>query len=195
MFNSKKSNSVKSVSVRSLVDFYANKDKSSKAFYTNPALISVGNALIKRGLGDNHMIIEFQSGTTPNRGTFGEIATAMLVADYAEKIGVGAEFKKAQRGETDLDVSTLPLAIKRHLGLNIKGGKIEIKYANSNTKASEIENPDTTIVLLLTQNGYSLVKRENLILDKKTGKIFAKSEKNGVTCHALNKLAGFERED
>lgn len=195
MFNSKKSKFVKSVSVRSLVDFYANKDKSSKAFYTNPALISVGNALIKRGLGDKQMLIEFQSGTTPNRGTFGEIATAMLVADYADKIGVGTEFKKAQRGETDLDVSTLPLSIKRHLGLNVKGGKIEIKYANSNTKASEIESPETTIVLLLTQNGYSLVKREDLITDKKTGKIFAKSEKNGVTCHVLNKLAGFERED
>lgn len=195
MFNSKKSNFVKSVSVRSLVDFYANKDKSSKAFYTNPALISVGNALIKRGLGDKHILIELQSGITPNRGTFGEIATAMLVADYANTIGVGDDFKKAQKRETDLDVSMLPLAIKRRLGLNVKGGKIEIKYANSNTKASEIENRDTTIVLLLTQNGYSLVKREDLITDPKTGKIFAKSEKNGVTCHALNKLAGFERAD
>lgn len=195
MFNSKKSNFVKSVSVRSLVDFYTNNDKSSKAFYTNPALISVGNALIKRGLGDKHILIEFQSGITPNRGTFGEVATAMLVADYANTIGVGNDFKKAQKSETDLDVSMLPLAIKRRLGLNVKGGKIEIKYANSNSKASEIENPDTTIVLLLTQNGYSLVKRENLITDPKTGKIFAKSEKNGVTCHTLNKLAGFERAD
>lgn len=189
------SNFVKSVSIHDLVDFYTTKDNSSKAFYTNPSLITVGNALIRRGLGNNRIFIECQSGITPNRGTFGEIATAMLVADYADKVGVGAEFKKAQRGETDLDVSTLPLTIKRHLGLNIKGGKIEIKYANSNTKASEIESPNTTIVLLLTQHGYSLVKREDLITDRKTGKIFAKSERNGVVCHALNKLAGFERED
>ena len=188
------SKNVRSMSIRSIVSYYATKDHSNKAIYTNPALISVGNALISLGLGDTEITIECQSGVTPNRGSFAEIATRMLVSAILEDNNENAlenTTLKAQRGKADIDLSGVNADERKALGLDFKGGLIEVKYANSNTKASEIENPKTTKVLLLTQNGYSLVKREKLIIDPKTRKIFAKSEKNGRVCHLLNEYAGF----
>lgn len=173
---------------------------TEKGKYTAFPLYKLCASMIERNknLSNVKVTIEYQGKThNYNLGTSAEILTDINILDIGGMVDYSATYVKSEKGQIDINLNKIPLAMRKKLGLNgFKNGEIEFKYANSNTKASEL-NPQTKAtlksILLFTPNGYSIVKVENLITDK-NGKIFSKSEKNAVsTLPTLNKLSGFEK--
>lgn len=189
---------MKSVKKLSVVDMlkWLETDTHGKPQYTNPALMVLCHYLIKVGLGSSILEVEFQSGETANRGSVGELLTKLVINHI-----LGTDLKqvsKSQKGETDLEIIGTKKDVAK-IGLGFIPRGLEVKYANTNTKASGFEksvSPDTLVMLLggaskAVKQGYYLVKVKDLITDPKTGKIFLDSALNGKRMHTLNKLVGF----
>lgn len=172
------------------------KDTSTKSKYTNPAIATLCDFIISKGYGDVVIQVEGVGGQDKafiNRGSTSEILTNIVIDILSSNIRnglTGKVYTKAQDKGVDLDISMLPYETRKSLGLTCDKGLIELKYSNSNTKANACKSTVDS-VLLLTPNGFSIVKRDKLIIDKKTKKIFASSEINGRKCKKLNEIVGF----
>jgi hypothetical protein len=167
-------------------------DTSTKQKYTNPAIATLCDFIIERGFGNTIFEIEGTSSKGHdfiNRGTCAETLINCIV-DILSNSTIEHLYVKANANGVDLDITSLPYNVRKQLGLTLDKGLVEIKYANSNTKANSCKS-SVDSVLLLTPNGFSVVKRKDLIIDKKTHKIFASSESNGRKCNTLNALVGF----
>lgn len=167
-------------------------DTSTKAVYTNPAIATLCNFIIEKGF--SSVVFEIEGTTSKghnfiNRGTCAETLINAIIDILLDK-PLDHIYIKASKGASDLDISSIDYTKRKALGLTLDKGAIEIKYSNSNTKANACKNSCKSI-LLLTQNGFSIVALDKAIKDK-NGKIFASSELNGRQCKTLNRLVGFK---
>jgi len=198
-----------SVSVREVLRMYYRdcKGGTSNARYNNIPLILVSNQIIKLGYGYKKIAVEKASSTSKllNRGAVAEALTNMLLDCYendTQDTGMFEEYTKAQAMEEDLKAENHSAKTLKYFGL--PNENLEIKYLTGCTKGAEINarNKDTHILALVaettkTHGGYYLLKKSDLVLDKKTSKIKYESAKakSAKYLKKLSAYAGFKVED
>ena len=140
-----------------------------------------------------------------NRGAVAEALTNMLLDCHEndkQNSGMFEEYTKAQASEEDLKAENHSAKTLKYFGL--PNENLEIKYLTGCTKGAEINarNKDTHILALVaetakTKGGYYLLKKSDLVLDKKTGKIKYESAKakSAKYLKRLSAYAGFKVED
>lgn len=159
-------------------------DTTTKAKYTNPTIIKLCDFFINHDLGGLRIECELQGAQkTLNRGT---LAGALTVALVSFSKGSKSELKNAvfsKMSENLQDRYAIEQGEKQ-------ASTLSITYANQNTNGAKVSN-HIKKVLLLTPNGYYLVKSQDLVKDK-TGHIKMCSYKNGRPVERYNNLVGFE---
>lgn len=197
------------VTVREVLRMYYRDCKcgTANARYNNIPLILLSQKIIKLGYGDTKIAVEKASSTSKllNRGAVAEALTNMLLDCHEndkEESGMYEEYTKAQASEEDLKVENHSSKTLKYFGLPSEN--LEIKYLTGCTKGAEINarNKDTHILALVsetakTKGGYYLLKKSDLVLDKKTGKIKYESAKakSAKYLKRLSAYAGFKVED
>ena len=197
------------VSVREVLRMYSRDYKcgTANARYNNIPLILLSQKIIKLGYGDMKIAVEKASSTSKllNRGAVAEALTNMLLDCHEndkEESGMLEEYSKAQAREEDLNAENHSAKTLKYFGL--PNENLEIKYLTGCTKGAEINarNKDTHILALVsetakTKGGYYLLKKSDLVLDKKTGKIKYESAKakSAKYLKRLSAYAGFKVED
>lgn len=179
-----------SVSVREVLRMYYNDYKyngTANAKYNNVPLILLSHKIVKLGYGDMKISVEKASSTSKllNRGAVAEALTNMLLDCHEndkQNSGMLEEYTKAQAREEDLTAENHSAKTLKYFGL--PNENLEIKYLTGCTKGAEINarNKDTHVLALVaetakTKGGYYLLKKSDLVLDKKTGKIKYESAK------------------
>ena len=200
-----------SVSVREVLRMYYEDCKggngTANAKYNNIPLILVSHKIVKLGYGDKKIAVEKASSTSKllNRGAVAEALTNRLLDCHEndkEESGMLEEYTKAQAMEEDLNAENHSSKTLKYFGL--PNENLEIKYLTGCTKGAEINtrNKDTHILALVsettkTKGGYYLLKKSDLVLDKKTGKIKYESAKakSAKYLKRLSAYAGFKVED
>nr|DAF80020.1 MAG TPA: hypothetical protein [Caudoviricetes sp.] len=198
-----------SVSVREVLRMYYMdcKGGTANARYNDIPLILVSNQIIKLGYGYKKIAVEKASSASKllNRGAVAEALTNRLLDCYendTQESGMFEEYTKAQAMEEDLNAENHSAKTLKYFGL--PNENLEIKYLTGCTKGAEINarNKDTRILALVsetakTQGGYYLLKKSDLVLDKKTGKVKYESAKakSAKYLKKLSKYAGFKVED
>ena len=198
------------VSVREVLRMYYNDYKyngTANAKYNNVPLILLSHKIVKLGYGDMKISVEKASSTSKllNRGAVAEALTNRLLDCHEndkEDSGMLEEYSKAQAREEDLNAENHSVKTLKYFGL--PNENLEIKYLTGCTKGAEINarNKDTHILALVsetakTKGGYYLLKKSDLVLDKKTGKIKYESAKakSAKYLKRLSAYAGFKVED
>ena len=197
------------VSVREVLRMYYEdcKGGTANAKYNNIPLVIVSHRITKLGYGDMKISVEKASSTSKllNRGAVAEALTNRLLDCHEndkEESGRFEEYSKAQAMEEDLKVENHSAKTLKYFGL--PNENLEIKYLTGCTKGAEINarNKDTHILALVsetakTKGGYYLLKKSDLVLDKKTGKIKYESAKakSAKYLKRLSAYAGFKVED
>lgn len=198
-----------SVSVREVLRMYYRDCKcgTANARYNNIPLILLSQKIIKLGYGDMKIAVEKASSTSKllNRGAVAEALTNRLLDCHEndkEESGMFEEYTKAQAREEDLNAENHSAKTLKYFGLPSEN--LEIKYLTGCTKGAEINarNKDTHILALVsetskTKGGYYLLKKSDLVLDKKTGKVKYESAKakSAKYLKRLSAYAGFKVED
>ena len=198
-----------SVSVREVLRMYYQDYKcgTANARYNNVPLIILSHRITKRGYGDMKISVEKASSTSKllNRGAVAEALTNRLLDCHEndkQNSGMLEEYAKAQAMEEDLNVENHSAKTLKYFGL--PNENLEIKYLTGCTKGAEINarNKDAHVLALVsetskTKGGYYLLKKADLVLDKKTGKVKYESAKakSAKYLKRLSKYAGFEVED
>ena len=198
------------VTVREVLRMYYNDYKyngTANAKYNNVPLILLSHKIVKLGYGDMKISVEKASSTSKllNRGAVAEALTNRLLDCHEndkEDSGMLEEYAKAQAMEEDLNAENHSSRTLKYFGL--PNENLEIKYLTGCTKGAEINarNKDTHILALVsetakTKGGYYLLKKSDLVLDKKTGKIKYESAKakSAKYLKRLSAYAGFKVED
>lgn len=199
-----------SVSVREVLRMYYEDCKcgTANARYNNIPLILVSNQIVNHlGYGYKKIAVEKASSTSKllNRGAVAEALTNMLLDCYendTQDSGMFDEYTKAQAMEEDLNSENHSAKTLKYFGL--PNENLEIKYLTGCTKGAEINarNKDTHVLALVsetskTKGGYYLLKKSDLVLDKKTGKVKYESAKakSAKYLKRLSEYAGFKVED
>ena len=198
------------VTVREVLRMYYNDYKyngTANAKYNNVPLILLSHKIVKLGYGDMKIAVEKASSTSKllNRGAVAEALTNRLLDCHEndkQNSGMLEEYTKAQAMEEDLNAENHSARTLKYFGL--PNENLEIKYLTGCTKGAEINarNKDTHILALVsetakTKGGYYLLKKSDLVLDKKTGKIKYESAKakSAKYLKRLSAYAGFKVED
>lgn len=198
-----------SVSVREVLRMYYEDCKcgTANARYNNIPLVILSHRITKRGYGDRKIAVEKASSTSKllNRGAVAEALTNMLLDCHEndkQNSGMFEEYTKAQAREEDLKAENHSSKTLKYFGLPTEN--LEIKYLTGCTKGAEINarNKDTHVLALVaetskTKGGYYLLKKSDLVLDKKTGKVKYESAKakSAKYLKRLSEYAGFKVED
>lgn len=197
------------VPVREVLRMYYEDCKcgTANARYNNIPLVIVSHRIIKLGYGDIKISVEKASSASKllNRGAVAEALTNMLLDCHEndkQESGMLEEYSKAQAREEDLNTANHSAKTLKFFGL--PNENLEIKYLTGCTKGAEINarNKDTHVLALVaetakTKGGYYLLKKSDLVLDKKTGKVKYESAKakSAKYLKRLSAYAGFKVED
>lgn len=199
-----------SVPVREVLRMYYEdcKGGTANAKYNNFPILVVSNQIVNHlGYGYKKIAVEKASSASKllNRGAVVEALTNRLLDCYendTQETGMFEEYTKAQAMEEDLSTENHSKETLAYFGL--PNENLEIKYLTGCTKGAEINarNKDTHILALVSQTakthgGYYLLKKSDLVLDKKTGKIKYESAKakSAKYLKKLSAYAGFKVED
>ena len=197
------------VSVREVLRMYFRDCKcgTANARYNNIPLILLSQKIVKLGYGDKKIAVEKASSTSKllNRGAVAEALTNRLLDCHEndkQNSGMLEEYTKAKAREEDFTAGNHSAKTLKYFGL--PNENLEIKYLTGCTKGAEINarNKDTHVLALVsetakTKGGYYLLKKSDLVLDKKTGKVKYESAKakSAKYLKRLSAYAGFKVED